>query len=204
MAVALEELRIATSADPSYALDLQPVRAGLHGTAREPAGAERISSARCAWRRPTRTSTTITAGSCARPGARTSRSSTSCRRCAIRSTRRRGARIPRPASARCARTTRRRPRNSSSARCGWSPTIRPRCCSWARSATAQGNLEEARKLVGALQQAGRADGGVAVARRCASSASSATASRKRSYANQLRRRFAASREYQLLQRGEYD
>ena len=67
----------------------------------------------------------------------------------------------------------------------------------------QGSLEEARRLVGRYNRivAPTAESlwlGLRVERKLGERSSEAN------YANQLRRRFAASREYQQLQRGEYD
>ena len=105
MSVALEELRIAVAADPNYAPAYGMFGLVYMELKREPRSPSRTSSARCAWRRTTPTSTTTTAGSCARPRASRSRSSTSCRRSATRSTRRRGARTRWPGCAACGSRT---------------------------------------------------------------------------------------------------
>ena len=67
----------------------------------------------------------------------------------------------------------------------------------------QGSLEEARKLVSRFNKIADPNAeslwlAVRVERRLGERAAEST------YANQLRRRFSGSREYQLLQRGEYD
>ena len=67
----------------------------------------------------------------------------------------------------------------------------------------QGSLEEARRLVGRYNKIVEPSAeslwlGLRVERKLGERVAES------SYANQLRRRFAASREYQQLQRGEYD
>ena len=124
MAIALEELRVAAAADASY-----PPAHGMLGLVymelqREPARRGELRARAAPRAERSRHQPQLRLVPVQHQPREGIDQATSCRRSAIRSTRRRGARIRRPASAACAAATPRTPRSSSSARSSSSPTTR--------------------------------------------------------------------------------
>ena len=179
------------------------VRPGLHGAAREATAPSRTSSARCAWRPTMPTSTTTTAGSCARPGASRSRSSTSCRRSAIRSTG-----TPwRSYSAAGVCSLRSRTLKDADEFFQRALKIEPdepaSLLQLGQIRYRQGHIGEARKLVSRYNKLSDAERRVAVAR-AAHRAQAGRARRRAELRQPAAAAFPDSPEYQALQRGEFD
>ena len=149
-----------------------------------------------------RTSTTTTAGSCARPSASRSRSSTSCRRSSNplyatpwRSySRRRRVHAAQRATPKEAEDFFERALQARARRARVAAQARP-------DPLPAGQHRRGAQARRALQQARRRRAPSRSGSRCASSASSGERVAEQSYANQLRRRFPGSPEYQALQRG---
>ena len=177
MNVALEELRIAVRADSELRAGAQHVRPGVHGAAREPARRGQLRARRCACRRND-------------PDinhnygwflCQSAREADSIRyflqaiRNPLYTTPWRSLLGGRRVLA-AHRQGRRMPRSSSCARCARSPTSRPRCCSSGRSATARAASTRRASSSRATTSCVDAERRNRCGWRCASSASSASAS----------------------------